>query len=54
MFCLTCTILSTVDLAPYGVHVPHAKDWVYVRYLYHTHIAMLMPGGGMKSFYPRI
>ena len=38
MLCLTCTMLSSVDLAHYGVS--HAKDWVSVDsppviYVYH-------------------
>ena len=28
MLCLTCTMISSVDLAHYGVS--RAKDWVYV------------------------
>ena len=28
IFCLTCTMISSVDLAHYGVS--HAKDWVSV------------------------
>ena len=28
MLYLTCTMISSVDLAHYGV--PHAKDWVFV------------------------